>query len=492
VIAATDWKQYRAVGFTATFQQSVASFALAARIKAAFPGITTFFGGSNFEGEMGEELVRTIDCIDYAVAGEADTALPEFLSALLDGRDPSCIAGVICRRGSVVTARQPRALVRSLDESPIPDYTEFFERSARLGLAAATERPVRLPFESARGCWWAKGHQCTFCGLNGTELAYRSKSPDRVERELAELTRRYKTFRFEAVDDILNPSYITRLCPRLEAAHTDYDIFYEVKANLSREQVRKLHAGGIRRIQPGIESFSTRVLELMKKGVTALENINLLRWALHYRVFTTYNIIWGFPGETVEDNRNQLSLLRKLSHLPPPYSAGRLWMERFSPLYADRASYPARWMRPEKSYEYVYPAAVNLDRVAYFFDYELENTLPDQTYADIVSYVAGWQDAWQKSPIRPKLVFRYSPGFISIEDSRACDRNHTQAFDDERAEVYLACCDRPRRVVDLHAQFAVCSPSDIESILDEFCAQDLMVREDDTCLSLATPATVGT
>jgi hypothetical protein len=200
--------------------------------------------------------------------------------------------------------------------------------------------------------------------LNGTELAYRSKSPDRVERELAELTRRYKTFRFEAVDDILNPSYITRLCPRLEAAHTDYDIFYEVKANLSREQVRKLHAGGIRRIQPGIESFSTRVLELMKKGVTALENINLLRWALHYRVFTTYNIIWGFPGETVEDNRNQLSLLRKLSAFTAALLGWTVVDGAVQPAIRGSFQYPADGC-PEKSYEYV-SAAVNLDRVAYF------------------------------------------------------------------------------------------------------------------------------
>ena len=71
------WDDVQVVGFTSTFQQNTASFALARRLKQKFPHLVTLFGGANFEGEMGAELVRAIEVIDFAVAGEADTAFPD-------------------------------------------------------------------------------------------------------------------------------------------------------------------------------------------------------------------------------------------------------------------------------------------------------------------------------------------------------------------------------------------------------------------------------
>ncbi|MET8154239.1 RiPP maturation radical SAM protein 1, partial [Actinoplanes sp. NPDC005259] len=53
-----DWDQVRVVGFSSTFQQNTASFALARRLKQRFPQIVTVFGGANFDGEMGPEWIR--------------------------------------------------------------------------------------------------------------------------------------------------------------------------------------------------------------------------------------------------------------------------------------------------------------------------------------------------------------------------------------------------------------------------------------------------
>ena len=39
---------------------------------------------------------------------------------------------------------------------------------------------------------------------------------------------------------------------------------------------------GVRAIQPGIESLSTRILKLMRKGATRLINVRLLKWAAYY------------------------------------------------------------------------------------------------------------------------------------------------------------------------------------------------------------------
>ncbi|HEU5107509.1 MAG TPA: RiPP maturation radical SAM C-methyltransferase, partial [Micromonosporaceae bacterium] len=251
LVRGAPWDEVRVVGFTCTFQQNAASFALARRLKREFPGIVTVFGGANFEDEMGLEYVRRVDCVDYAVIGEGDVAFPEFLDALATGGDPGAVPGVARRTADGdgaggVFAAPGRPPFGRLDDLPPPDYDEYFARAEALGLHPRTgQRTVRIPFESARGCWWGAKHHCTFCGLNGSTMRYRAKSPERLADELATQARRYRSFRFEAVDNILDTAYLSGLFPELAAAGTTYDIFYEIKANLSREQLKVLREGGV-------------------------------------------------------------------------------------------------------------------------------------------------------------------------------------------------------------------------------------------------------
>src|SRR3954469_3898791 len=89
LLAGYPWAVVRVVGFSSTFQQNTASFALARRLKERYPELLTIFGGANFDGEMGLELVRSVDCVPAAVIGEGDVAFPRLLCALATGADPA-------------------------------------------------------------------------------------------------------------------------------------------------------------------------------------------------------------------------------------------------------------------------------------------------------------------------------------------------------------------------------------------------------------------
>jgi ribosomal peptide maturation radical SAM protein 1 len=438
---------------------------------------------------MGEELVRSVDCIDYAVAGEGDRALPELLAALVQGCDPVRAPGVLCRRDGAVPVPSPSLPLQRLDDLPVPDYSEFFDRALARGLIHRKRAAdVYIPFEASRGCWWGHKHHCTFCGLNGSAMHFRSKSIQRVLNELADLAGRHHSFHFEAVDNILDLSYLA-LFSQVAKTGIDYKFFYEVKANLTREQLKILSTGGVHRIQPGIESLSTRVLRLMRKGVTAIQNVNLLRWALYYRVHVSWNLIWGFPRETSKDYEGQLKLLRQIVHLPPPTSAGRVWMERFSPLYFDRENFPAVFLRPERSYSYVYPKHIQLDYVAYFFDYELADTLPDSAFTETRRHIKGWRAMW-KNGVRPRLVFWHAPGLLRIDDARDPAAPRELCFADPAASIYASCSDRPRSAANLKETLDLSlSVDDIEGILNEFIAYEVMIQDGSLFLSLALPAT---
>lgn len=476
----------RIVGFSSTYQQNVASFALARRLKQRDPGVRTVFGGANFDGEMGPELVRSIDCIDFAVTGEADSAYPALLGALVAEADPSGIPGVIRRDGGRVVAVPPAVPQSRLDDLPAPDYAEYFDRSARLGLPTTH---VTIPFESARGCWWGAKHHCTFCGLNGSTMTFRSKSPARVLDELDGQAARYRTFRFNAVDNILDPSHLRTLFPAIVEGRRDYELFYEIKANLTRAQVKGVAEAGVGSIQPGLESLSSHVLQLMDKGVRAAQNVNLLRWALYYGIDVSWNLLWGFPGETAADYAGQAAAIPNLVHLQPPGSADRVWLERFSPLFTQPVRFPMTRREPEPSYRYVYPTGVDLERVAYFFSYDMEVALDPSAYTPLRDAVERWRASWEAGP-PPRLVYRSVPGFLQIHDGRHPDSRGTYTFRDTVAAIYLACVDRPRTATGVHRELGV-PMATVVGAFRRFGERGLMFLDNDLAIALALPATAG-
>jgi ribosomal peptide maturation radical SAM protein 1 len=492
LLLAVPWDRFRVVGFSSTFHQNVASLALAGALKRRHPHIHVVFGGANLDGDMGAQLVRSMPWVDSAISGEGDRAFPQLLVALTEGRDVASVPGVITRRGPDVVGPAPAPLLECLDELPMADYDEYFERTEATGLRTAmARRLVVLPFESARGCWWGERRHCTFCGLNGSSMAFRAKSPERVEKELSTLARRYRSFDFEAVDNILDPAYLETLFERLAAAETSYNIFYEVKANLSRSQLETLWRGGVRAIQPGIESLSSHVLRLMRKGVRAAQNVNLLRWATYFGMRVTWNLLWGFPGETEDDYRLQSDILSHLVHLPPPMSADRILMERFSPIFSDRDRFPVSRMGAEASLAFIYPQGVDLDRIAYIFEYQFPGALSDSTFEPIVRQVDRWTEAWQSGP-RPTLNMWSTPGFVQIEDHRPTRPQGTYTFHDPLATLYLACNDHPVTAREAAASLAgTYSGEDVTRALDEFVARGLMFRDENLFIALALPATGG-
>lgn len=489
LVDAIAWQDFRIVGFTSTFQQNAASFALARRLKQRHPQLQTIFGGANFDGEMGEELARSIGCIDYAAIGEADTSWPAFLNALTEQRDPAEVPGIVARRNGGVTTRKIQPPLEDLNASPVPNYQEYFDRIGQLGtLADAPRQMAYLPFESSRGCWWGQKHHCTFCGLNGTTMRFRAKSPERVLSELATLSRRYRCFNFEAVDNIVDQNYFKHFFPVLASEGRDYQFFYEIKSNLTRAKLKMLGEAGVRSIQPGIESLSTPVLALMRKGVSAAQNVNTLRWASYYGIHVGWNLLYGFPGESEADYAQQLALLAWLRHLQPPEGCGRIWMERYSLIFTDRASFPARYVRPEASYAYVYPAGVQLERIAYFFEHELEHTLPEASFGATVQAVHDWRAAWAEGQ-RPALRFWSSPGYLHIEDQRRAEDAGSYTFEDDLATLYVACSDAPRTPSSLCATLGGRhDAAGIAGALDEYCARGLMMHDQGSYLSLALPA----
>src|SRR5260370_1416288 len=77
-VAAIAARRPRMVAITNTFQQSLAGFSLARRVRAACPEALIVMGGANVTGVMARGLAQVFDCIDYFFDGEGDIVFPEF------------------------------------------------------------------------------------------------------------------------------------------------------------------------------------------------------------------------------------------------------------------------------------------------------------------------------------------------------------------------------------------------------------------------------
>jgi ribosomal peptide maturation radical SAM protein 1 len=490
--AHVDWGSYAIVGFTSTFEQNTAAFSLARRIKEQHPGVRIVFGGANFDGTMGREYVRALPFIDYAVTGEGETALRQIVARVALGESPLGIPGVVGRRedGSLVSSG-PAPTVRDLDELPDPDYDEYFATLFRLGRDQVLGvQPPLLLFETARGCWWGEKQHCTFCGLNNNGMHFRSKSPAEAAGMLRRLASRYRIVNFEAVDNIMDYKYLEQLCKPLTEGRYDYRIFYEVKANLTSAQLQTMMRAGITSIQPGIESLNSHVLSLMRKGITMIRNVRLLKWAYYYGMKVGWNMLTGFPGENEEDYDQQLRLLPLLRHLPPPVGTGRIWLERFSPYFFDR-SFPVRNVRPLEVYRLIYPEEeINLDEISYFFRYEMDSTLPDENHHDLRQEIEHWKSAWKRSP-RPALMYQRAPDWIQIVDRRG-EQTAAHAFSGRDAAIYEFCGETDRTVEAVCKHLAESDEAgdldEVRAALEQFCGLGLMLEENGRFLSLALPA----
>ena len=475
-------KRPRVVGFTTVFHQTCACLAVARRLKAAPNPPVIVFGGANCEGEMGLQMIRSFPWIDFVCSGESDISFTKLMDRLW-GRAPEAIIGGVLERGGP-DAPVTSMPVHDLDALPYPDFDGYFDRLAASKLAGQFEG--HLVFETSRGCWWGAKHHCTFCGLNGDTMAFRSKSPDRAFEEIDHLARRYGVRRLGCVDNILDLKYVKTLFPRLAAAGYNLDLFYEVKANLRFDQLQQMRAGGVTQIQPGIESFSDAVLRLMRKGCTGFQNIQLMRWCRELGIEVAWNILSGFPQEDPAEYAAMADLIPRLTHLDPPCTCGMIRLDRFSPFHARSDEFGFRRVRPARAYFYVFPLGRReLQRLAYFFDYDYADGRHPQEYLEPVQYAAREWIALRgaEGEAAPRLDATFSGDRLTIVDTRPAAVAPQQEFVGLPAQVY-AHCDAAASVGSLARGCGV-EEQDIRTILDDFDARRLIARKADSALSLA-------
>ena len=497
-MSSVAWSHYDIIGFTTMFEQNLASLNLARCIKARFPDKTLVFGGANCDDEMGLELHRRFPFIDYVCSGEADYSFPELVRRIENREDLNGIPGLIFRRDGESMPNEGNPIVCDMDGLPYPDYDDYFSQLARTDSAGTICYEIHM--ESSRGCWWGAKARCRFCGLNGRSLSFRKKSRERVLEELRYLVgtyvRKHDLSLISMVDNILDMNAFRGFLQDLKENRLPVKLFFEAKANLNAQQVQLLHDAGVAWIQPGIESLNSHVLQLMGKGVSALQNVRLLKCCEQFGVYPTWNIIYHTPGETADDYDQMVALIAKLTHLTPPEGFIPLCLQRFSTYYQNPVAYSMDNVRPEESYTFVYPFdEAGRRSLAYFFEFDYKNGLPSGGRLGDLSRAI---DYWRRCHERSEHLYTttLAEDCLLIEDGRSNAQVSRLLLETSHKEIYEYCDDIrglpsiSSFVREKYARWPV-RTRDVRDFLEEMVSLNLMASEGDKYLSLAIPRPTG-
>lgn len=471
------------VGFTSTFMQNVPSLAVAMRIKECAPGVKILFGGGNCDGPMGVALHRNFPFIDYVVRGEGERPFLALLSALAEQGNFSAVPGLSWHGTDGAQHCNPQAPPSSADALPTPDFDDWFEH---LGGSVVQEYiEPKLVLETSRGCWWGEKHHCTFCGLNGTLMKFRAKSPERVMSEIKSLVSRHQVLDLIMVDNIIDNSYFKNVLPLIGDLGWDLRVHYEVKSNLKPTDIAMLRHAGVAHVQPGIESLVTPVLKLMDKGVTAIQNIRTLRDCESAGLTVSWNWLYGFPGERVADYSPVQRQLRALAHLQPPAGVTRILLERFSPYFEDpNGAFSIR--ETAALYRHVYALSeVDLYDMVYLFDTEPAG-LSDRDARSLEEAL----DAWSQSYFDSALEYVDTGDELLFEDRRVgWPASHYRIDDPRKRAAYLG-LERGRSIpslrILLEEQSVDLSDWDLQGWLADLLLLGLVFEEQGRWITLAT------
>jgi ribosomal peptide maturation radical SAM protein 1 len=478
------------VGFTAPFNQVMASLALARRLKRACPEIQIIVGGACFDSEMGREYHRSFgDILDHVFLGEADESFREYLRRRRAGESCRGIPGVTYWEAGQVQCIPGQPLA-DLNLSPMPDYDGYFAEKERLKQEYGMDFFVNyLPFESSRGCWWGQKQHCVFCGLNEELIKFREKDVERVVSEIISLSRKYRTISLLATDWILSRKSRRSIFQRLRDYHVDIQLTYATRSDMPKEEIALMKEAGVVTLVPGIESFSTELLRLMGKATTGIRQVQFLRWCNEYGLYPLYLILSEFAGDKAEWYLDMASFLPHLFHLEPPFiNLHRLKLYRFSPLFEKRDTFGVKEWQIRKDYRCNFPPGfIDLKKIAYVMAYSNSRITPKEEYEQpLREAITRWRAA-HKSASPPVYNYRIGNGFLFITDSRSGETTCWNLEGLHKDIVLLA--DRIQSVNSLKKLLAPVYPAEVtdgrvEEAVEELVREDVLMQEGELVLSL--------
>lgn len=394
---------YPIVGVSLGFCNQInAAVAFLNQVKQQAPDTITILGGSYCEGEKAEALFSLSKSIDYIFEGESELTFIDFIKHTLNKQPyPSKLI-------------KPTKSV-ALAKLPIADYQAYAQQvKAIMGEEYYEHKVKAVWYETNRGCWWAEKAKCTFCGI--TEIGFRQKNIERIAQDLEKIKAQVPDKFLFFTDLIMSNDFPDKLLEYSPNTGNYPVMGMQLKVGRTIDDVVKLHQINAKYILPGVEAFSTSLLKKMKKGTTGRQNIYFIRNAYCFGISTQYYLLWGLPGDTLQEYQSLLELIPYIKHLQPPQLFDGAQISRDAPYFTNPDEYNIKALTYWKVYDMIFPEYANTQQVANYFvgEYKAYSYENIELMEKIQNKVNDWKKNWRST----KLNMMFFMGRYMISDSR--------------------------------------------------------------------------
>jgi hypothetical protein len=246
---------------------------------------------------------------------------------------------------------------------------------------------------------------------------------------------------------------------------------------------------GMREVQIGIEALSSRLLKKLRKGTTAIQNLEIMKNCEALDIKSVSNLILQFPASDEHDVAETLKILEFA--LPfYPLKAVNFWLGLGSPV----------WQQPKK---YGLSAVFNHPKWAYLFPQEIYRKVPffiqacrgnltyqKKIWRPVKEKISLWQKQYADVHARPGdlpiLSFRDGGDFIIIRQRRFQAEPASHRLISASRSIYLH-CQKPRSIKAIFSEFPDIPGDKIIKFLRMMVDKKLMFEENNKYLSLAAP-----
>src|SRR5271167_709597 len=269
----------------------------ATAVKELFPKLPIILGGWH-PSLLPDETLKEV-FVDAVVRGQGELTLLEVAEALAERRSIEAVQGLSWKSNGH-RQHNPERRVQRLESMPTPAFElvdfDAYERACGVR---------KLAYATSVGCPYA----CNYCtDMVFYKRRFNALSAERVVGELVGLVVRY---RIEEVA-LLDSNFPVDLHRALEIARGIVDSGVKFRwtfqastdflCRMSEDEVRLLGQSGVSHMGFGTESTSEDVLRLMNKRHQRVnEMFETARKAQLAGIRVTFNLIFGYPGETEED-----------------------------------------------------------------------------------------------------------------------------------------------------------------------------------------------
>ncbi|KPJ67939.1 hypothetical protein AMJ44_07050 [candidate division WOR-1 bacterium DG_54_3] len=281
-------------------------------IKKLSPALPLVWGGVH-PSLTPEETIKD-DHVDIVVIGDGEETFTELVHVIQNEGDKKAVKGIIYKDNRTIIRTPPRQPFH-IGKLGVPAYDLIDIRKYKIQPTWVGENS--LPILTSRGC----PMRCSYCyNTQFSQRQWTSLTPEQSVALINTFVQKYNIKNIFLLDDnfFVNTKRVTRICNLLIENKMHINIYNancraDSIAKMGVEYLRLIRKAGFKQLLVGVESGSDKILSRIKKDITLHQVLTGSTNMKNAGIKPIYSFMAGFPFESVEDIKQTLSLMNRLS-----------------------------------------------------------------------------------------------------------------------------------------------------------------------------------